>query len=93
MDGALRSVLVNRQPEEWSKGLVGFKPAPVFDVSQTEGEPLPELDTAATGCGRTSSSVGEVDDLTPDFEGPPAQVGRSAGRLLGHALELVHVHW
>jgi hypothetical protein len=36
-------------PEEWSKGLVGFKPAAVFDVSQTEGEPLPELETAATG--------------------------------------------
>ncbi|QLD90372.1 DUF955 domain-containing protein [Natronomonas salina] len=36
-------------PEEWSKGLVGFNPAPVFDVSQTDGEPLPELDTAATG--------------------------------------------
>ena len=36
-------------PEEWSKGLVGFKPAAVFDVSQTEGEPLPELETEATG--------------------------------------------
>jgi len=36
-------------PEEWSKGLVGFNPAPVFDVSQTEGEPIPDLDTAATG--------------------------------------------
>ena len=36
-------------PEEWSKGLVGFKPTAVFDVSQTEGEPLPELETAATG--------------------------------------------
>jgi len=32
-------------PEEWSEGLVGFKPAPVFDISQTEGEPLPDLDT------------------------------------------------
>jgi hypothetical protein len=31
--------------------LVGFKPAPVFDVSQTEGEPLPELDTTAKGDG------------------------------------------
>jgi len=29
-------------PEEWSEGLVGFKPAPVFDISQTEGEPLPD---------------------------------------------------
>ncbi|MFD1646901.1 ImmA/IrrE family metallo-endopeptidase [Haloarchaeobius litoreus] len=38
-------------PEEWDKGLVGFKPVPVFDVSQTEGEPLPELDTAARGDG------------------------------------------
>ncbi|KPN28928.1 hypothetical protein SY89_03162 [Halolamina pelagica] len=36
-------------PEAWSEGLVGFKPAPVFDVSQTEGEPLPDLDTEATG--------------------------------------------
>jgi len=34
----------------WSEGLVGFKPAPVFDISpQTEGEPLPDLDTEATG--------------------------------------------
>ncbi len=38
-------------PDEWSKGLVGFRPAPVFDISQTEGEPLPELETEATGDG------------------------------------------
>ncbi len=37
--------------DEWSKGLVGFRPAPVFDVSQTKGEPLPELETEATGDG------------------------------------------
>ena len=36
-------------PDTWSKGLVGFRPASVFDISQTEGEPLPELETAATG--------------------------------------------
>ncbi|ACM58546.1 MULTISPECIES: ImmA/IrrE family metallo-endopeptidase [Haloferacaceae] len=36
-------------PDEWSNGLVGFKPTSVFDVSQTEGEPLPELETEATG--------------------------------------------
>ncbi|WP_114579036.1 ArdC-like ssDNA-binding domain-containing protein [Saliphagus sp. LR7] len=36
-------------PDEWSKGLVGFKPASVFDISQTEGEPLPDLETEATG--------------------------------------------
>ncbi|WP_306061209.1 M78 family metallopeptidase domain-containing protein [Natronococcus wangiae] len=43
-------------PEEWSKGLVGFKPTAVFDVSQTEGEPLPTLETEATG---------NADDLMP----------------------------
>lgn len=43
-------------PDEWSKGLVGFKPTAVFDVSQTEGEPLPELETEATG---------DADDLVP----------------------------
>ncbi|UTF55604.1 ArdC family protein [Natronosalvus rutilus] len=37
------------EPDGWSKGLVGFRPAPVFDVSQTEGEPLPKLETEATG--------------------------------------------
>jgi len=36
-------------PEEWSKGAVSFRPVPVFDISQTEGEPLPELETAARG--------------------------------------------
>ncbi|WP_313692108.1 DUF955 domain-containing protein [Halorarum halobium] len=43
-------------PEEWDEGLVGFRPVPVFDVSQTEGEPLPELETAATG---------DADELVP----------------------------
>ncbi len=43
-------------PEDWSKGLVGFKPTAVFDVSQTEGEPLPELETEAAG---------DADDLVP----------------------------
>ncbi|MFC7130591.1 ArdC-like ssDNA-binding domain-containing protein [Haloferax chudinovii] len=40
-------------PEEWSKGLVGFRPAPVFDSSQTEGEDLPSLDTSAEGDAET----------------------------------------
>jgi hypothetical protein len=55
-------------PEEWSEGLVGFKPAPVFDVSQTEGEPLPELDTEATGEGEElmSAVLGSADDLEID---------------------------
>jgi hypothetical protein len=50
-------------PEEWSKGLVGFRPVPVFDVSQTEGEPLPELDTAAAG-----AAVGLVEALLDSAE-------------------------
>lgn len=36
-------------PDDWNSGVVGFRPVPVFDVSQTEGEDLPELDTAAHG--------------------------------------------
>jgi hypothetical protein len=38
-------------PEQWDEGLVGFSPAPVFDISQTEGEELADLPTAATGDG------------------------------------------
>ncbi|KAB1198179.1 MULTISPECIES: ImmA/IrrE family metallo-endopeptidase [Haloferax] len=35
--------------EEWTTQLLSFKPVPVFDISQTEGESLPELDTEARG--------------------------------------------
>ena len=53
-------------PEEWSKGLVGFKPTAVFDVSQTEGEPLPELETEATG---------DPNDLVPTLTDAAADLG------------------
>jgi len=53
-------------PDEWSKGLVGFKPAPVFGVSQTEGEPLPELETAAKG---------DADDPVPALKGAADELG------------------
>ncbi|MFC4451964.1 ImmA/IrrE family metallo-endopeptidase [Halorussus aquaticus] len=52
--------------DEWSNGLVGFKPTPVFDVSQTEGEPLPELETAA---------MGDADDLVPALKGAADELG------------------
>jgi hypothetical protein len=35
--------------DDWTEDVVGFRPVPVFDVSQTAGEPLPDLDTAARG--------------------------------------------
>lgn len=55
-------------PGEWSKGLVGFKPVPVFDVSQTEGEPLPELDTVASGeaPGLVDALLEAADDFALD---------------------------
>ncbi|MFC5973922.1 ArdC-like ssDNA-binding domain-containing protein [Halomarina salina] len=41
--------------DEWERGVVAFKPVPVFDVSQTEGDPLPEVDIAAHGDASTLS--------------------------------------
>ena len=55
--------------EEWDEGIVGFKPVSVFDVSQTDGEPLPELDTAATGA---------ADDLFPAVIDAAADLGVTA---------------
>lgn len=52
-------------PEEWDRGLVGFKPTPVFDISQTEGDPLPDLDTAAHGDG--SSLVDSLLAVAPEL--------------------------
>ena len=37
--------------EEWPQTVVGFRSVAVFDISQTEGEPLPELERAAHGEG------------------------------------------
>lgn len=45
-------------PENWRRGAVGFKPASVFDISQTEGDPLPELETETHG-----DADGLVEDL------------------------------
>jgi len=39
----------DEKPEDWDRGVVGFRPVPVFDVSQTEGEELPDIDTSAYG--------------------------------------------
>lgn len=63
-------------PEKWSKGLVGFRPAPVFDISQTEGKPLPKLETEAIGDAEEllpalleTASILEVDvEVTPPME-------------------------
>lgn len=52
-------------PENWPEGLVGFKSTSVFDVSQTEGEPLPELDGEAHGDpdGLVKALIDAGDDL------------------------------
>ena len=56
-------------PEEWSTGVVGFQPVSVFDVSQTAGEPLPELDTDA-GAG----DVADPDALRAAVEAAASRV-------------------
>jgi len=35
--------------DEWEREVIAFKPVPVFDVAQTEGKPLRELNMAAHG--------------------------------------------
>ena len=56
------------EPEEWSRGLVGFRPTSVFDISQTEGESLPELETEAYGesGGLVEALLAATDDLGVD---------------------------
>ena len=40
---------VEKPSEEWPRKVVGFRSVAVFDISQTEGEPLPELHRKADG--------------------------------------------
>nr|WP_227134560.1 DUF955 domain-containing protein [Halorubellus salinus] len=54
-------------PGTWERGLVGFKPVPVFDVSQTEGEPLPELETTTHGDGMEDGLVRAFLDAAPEL--------------------------
>jgi hypothetical protein len=62
-------------PEAWGSGVVGFKPVPVFDISQTEGEPLPELDTAAEGDGTALRYAVEdaCENLPVEYDAVPAR--------------------
>lgn len=63
---------------DWKKGeiLCGFVPAPVFDVSQTEGEQLPELDTSVSGdadglveaAEKAAKDLGAVMEVVPTTE-------------------------
>jgi hypothetical protein len=61
------------EPAAWSTGVVGFKPVPVFDISQTEGDPLPDLDTAAAGDGTELRAAveGACADLPVGYEAVP----------------------
>jgi len=56
-------------PDEWPTGVVGFQPVSVFDVSQTAGEPLPELETDA-GAGE----VADPDALRAAVEAAASRV-------------------
>lgn len=57
-------------PEEWSEGVVTFRTTSVFDVSQTEGEPLPELPTDAEGEADEllDAMLTAADDLVSDVK-------------------------
>ncbi|WP_276248551.1 ImmA/IrrE family metallo-endopeptidase [Haladaptatus sp. YSMS36] len=71
-------------PDEWDRGIVGFTPVPVFDISQTEGEPLPELDTDVSGDGSTLLptllETAETLDIDVELVSPDAwSYGRARG--------------
>ena len=60
--------------------LVGFRAAYVFDVSQTEGNPLPEFSE------RVSGDAGEYRDRLVDFvigQGIELELRKASLRLLG----------
>lgn len=63
-------------PDEWDEGVVGFRPGMVFDVSQTEGEPLPEspeYDAEATAAGQGESTLSALKDAAREL-GIPVKV-------------------
>jgi hypothetical protein len=47
------------------EGARWIQPAPVFDISQTDGEPLPDLDTEATG--DAGDLVGQLTDASDEL--------------------------
>ena len=81
--------------EEWAEGVVGFKPVPVFDVSQTEGEPLPELETAASGAADALlPAVVEAAatlDVTAEIVAPEAWPHGDADGVCRHVDGTAHV--
>ncbi|WP_247381994.1 ImmA/IrrE family metallo-endopeptidase [Halorientalis brevis] len=68
----------SEDPNEWTKGeiLTGFSPAPVFDVSQTEGKPLPEspdTDAEAVEAGQGEDVLTALQDAAREI-GFPVEV-------------------
>ena len=87
-------------PSEWGEGIVGYTSCSVFDVSQTEGEPLPSLPTdAAAGADIDAETVRDAlldagDSLAGGVSVVPAaewQHGEADGvcRLDGGDVEVV----
>ena len=77
-------------PDTWERGVVGFRPASVFDVSQTEGEPLPDLDTDASGDpgALVPALIDAGDDLGYHVEIVPEEEwdhGRAEGVCIRHS--------
>mgnify|MGYP007042725897 CR=1 FL=1 len=58
-------------PDEWSRGLVGLRPTSVFDISQTEGESLPELETETHGdpAGLVEDLLAATNEIGVDWNG------------------------
>jgi len=53
----------------WTSYVYGFKPVSVFDVSQTEGEPLPDLDhDAKAGEANPEEMARKVKDVAEEFD-------------------------
>jgi hypothetical protein len=80
-----RKVAVEREGEtEEVSQLTGFRLVPVFDVSQTEGEPIPEAVHLLEGeapegvfdkLTKVAESIGFTVQVTPEIEGHPGANG------------------
>jgi uncharacterized Zn finger protein (UPF0148 family) len=77
-------------PDTWSQGVVGFKPVPVYDISQTDGDPLPSVDDEINGDASTllPALIAAAEDLPLELDiVPEAEWDREAeGICTGHSV-------
>lgn len=75
---------VDNEKGEEERRLIGFRDVSVFDISQTEGEELPEIAPLTTGCAETTALLEEAAVRVLEADGITVFTEQNMGETRGY---------